>query len=108
MKAEYETTIKFKIIHEIDGLKNIAYLKTDREFAEHIAQMVCDEAIVAGGIVNYEIIESKVDIEPIEKSVTFFRGGNFCGVIVKGTSEEEIKEKVLKRFPDATGIHILR
>ena len=57
--ATYEATLKVQITHEIDNIEN---LKTDRQFAEDLAHMICDEASHAGGVACYEILESKIDV----------------------------------------------
>ena len=59
MKVKYETTLKVTVIHDIDTIEN---LKDNNEFANDLAQMICDEATTAGSVACYEIIESKIDV----------------------------------------------
>ena len=59
MKATYETTIKIKVIHEIDSIED---LKDNNEFAHCIGAMVCDEATSCGAVATYDVLESKLDV----------------------------------------------
>lgn len=61
MKAEYEVNVKIKASYEIDTIEG---LKSNSEFAEDLAQMICDEVATAGGVASYEIIKSEVKATP--------------------------------------------
>lgn len=60
MKAVYECTLKVKIVHDVEDLKNI---KDNKEFAEDLAQMICDEATVTNGVGVVEVVESSLDVK---------------------------------------------
>ena len=60
MKVKYEMTLKVTVSHDIEGLKN---LKDNREYAEDLAQMICDEATVTGGVAVVDVIESTIDVK---------------------------------------------
>lgn len=58
--VNYEMFIQFNVTHEFNGFEN---LKSDREYAEGIAQMVADEVVASGGFCFYEILASVVGIK---------------------------------------------
>jgi hypothetical protein len=62
MIATYEMTLKVIVKQEIDKFPD-ENLKSDREYAENVCQMIADEAIVAGGVASYEIIESSINVK---------------------------------------------
>lgn len=59
MKVKYTTIMKVEVEHTVDTLKEI---KADREFANDLAHMICDEATTAGGVATYKIYESTVNV----------------------------------------------
>lgn len=60
MKASYEMTLKLNIIHDIDSLED---LKGDREYAEDVCKMICDEAMQADAVICYEILKSSMEVK---------------------------------------------
>lgn len=60
MKALYKIKIEFNIIKECE---EVGEIKSDLEFAEDIAQFVCDELVNGGALGSYDIIESKMDVK---------------------------------------------
>lgn len=63
MKAEYDMILHIKVVHEIDGWELGGQLKGDREMADSIGQMICDEASICNGVASYDIIDSKVSVK---------------------------------------------
>lgn len=63
MKAEFEITLKIKIIHTVDNLRDIYEMKSATEMEQDLIGMICDEATTAGGIAVVESLGSKVDIK---------------------------------------------
>ena len=59
MKAVYDVIMKVKVSHEIDTIEDI---KSDREFADDMAQMICDEAVTCNAVAEYEILKSEVNV----------------------------------------------
>lgn len=59
MKAVYETILKVTIVHDLNTLENV---KNNAEFSQDMAEMICDEAAMAGGVATYEILDSHMDI----------------------------------------------
>ena len=59
MKAKYKAIICVEVTHEVDKLKDI---KSDREFATDLCNMICDEATNAGGVATYKIYDSEVNV----------------------------------------------
>ena len=60
MNAMYEVTLKVTVFHKIG--KELKDLKSDREFAEDMAHMICDEATNAGAVATYDILKSSVSV----------------------------------------------
>ena len=54
-QVKYKMVIEFEIVHELDELTE---LKSDREYAEDVAKMVCDESTNVNAVVTYDILES--------------------------------------------------
>ena len=63
MKAKYDILLHINVVHEVDGIGEETHLKSDRELADSIGQMICDEATQCNGVASYDIINSKVDIK---------------------------------------------
>lgn len=59
MIAVYETTIKIQVAHELDSLEN---LKSDREYAEGICQMIADESTSINGVAVCDIVKSSLSV----------------------------------------------
>ena len=66
-KVKYKVLISFEVEHEYEGLDRI---KSDREFSEDLAQMVCDEATTCGAVCSYDIKESCIEIKTREHKET--------------------------------------
>lgn len=64
MKAEYNITLRLKIVHEIDDWC-FDPLKDGREMADSIGQMICDEAVSCGGIGAYDILKATMKLDGI-------------------------------------------
>ena len=60
MIAKYEMTLKVAVIHEVDEITEI---KSDREFAESIATMICDEAVQVNAVAQCDIVSSSLDVK---------------------------------------------
>ena len=75
MKAEFEATIKVKAVYDIDTLKGI---KSNTEFAEDMARLVCDEIATAGGVGSYLIMESELNVKGLKCNLTCKAKGNEC------------------------------
>lgn len=59
MKVVHSFLLKMCVVHDIDNLEG---LKGANEYAENVAQFVCDEVTQSNGVASYEIIESNVDV----------------------------------------------
>ncbi|MBQ8426185.1 MAG: hypothetical protein IJX16_00270 [Clostridia bacterium] len=92
MKANYDIVINIKLTHEIDTLEN---LKGDREMAEDIAHMICDEAVNANGVATYDILASCVTISPV-----------YCKQVDKCPEHKKICCNICRRSKDKTCTHI--
>ena len=60
MKATYEFTMQVKVVHEVDELNG---LKSDREMAVSVGEMICDQATYADGVASFDILESSLNIK---------------------------------------------
>lgn len=60
MLATYKMNLEIIVKHELDELKD---LKSDREMAECICQMIADEATMCGAVASYEILKSSLDVK---------------------------------------------
>ena len=61
MIAEYDIILHIRVAHEIDDLETGGHLKSDREMADSIGQMICDEAVTSGGVATYDILDSSFE-----------------------------------------------
>lgn len=59
MKVEYTINLKIKAAFECDNIEDI---KSNVEFAEAVAQLVCDEVATAEGVASYEIYDSIINV----------------------------------------------
>lgn len=59
MKLVYEMTLSLRFVQEVEELKNI---KSDREYAENVAQMICDEAVFTDTVVTYDVLNSALNV----------------------------------------------
>lgn len=60
MKAKYTAIIKVEVTH--DNLEHLKDIKSDREFATDLCNMICDEAVNAGAVATYKIYDSEVNV----------------------------------------------
>lgn len=62
MMAVYNITINFQIFHDIEETK-LDDVRTAKEMANNVSQMVADEATTAGGICVFNILKSERTLE---------------------------------------------
>lgn len=55
MKASYDITIKFTMVHEVDETKDIID-------PHDVAQYICDELTSGVSVAAYEVIETTIDV----------------------------------------------
>lgn len=60
MKAVYEFTMQVKVIQEVD---DITALKSDREFAVSVGEMIADEATQCNGVATFDVLESSLNVK---------------------------------------------
>lgn len=60
MVAKYEIEMTVTASYEIDDIDN---LKTDKEYAEDLAYLICDEIATAGGVGTFEIKSSIMNVK---------------------------------------------
>lgn len=58
MKAEYEFTVKIKVVREVDSVMDLGDLTTTTEEAMHF---ICDRMVDHGFITAFEFIERKME-----------------------------------------------
>lgn len=57
--VSYEIILKFDIVHEKEEITE--NLKGGFEYAEDVAELICDEVATVGGVCSYEILSSKIN-----------------------------------------------
>lgn len=62
MIASYNMKLDITVKHEVEELP-FADMKTDRELAEDICQMIADEASRCGAVVSYDIEKSSLTVK---------------------------------------------
>lgn len=60
MKAEYEVTIKMKIIEAIENILDIKDIKSTPEEA---IRYLCDRLVEEGFFYSYEFLETKLEVK---------------------------------------------
>lgn len=60
MIVKYRMLVDIKIAQEFEGIEN---LKSDREMAESVCQLIADEVATAGGACSYDIVRSEIYID---------------------------------------------
>ena len=58
MKAEYEFTVKIKVVREVDSIMDLGDLSTTSEETMHY---VCDRMVEHGYFTSYEFLERKME-----------------------------------------------
>lgn len=57
--TRYDVTLNIKVMYDFEGFEN---LKSDREYAESLAEFIADEITTANGIAQIDIIKSSMNV----------------------------------------------
>lgn len=52
--------LEIEIRHNVDDIVNV---KSDREMADSVGQMICDEVVLCDGVACFDILESSLSVE---------------------------------------------
>lgn len=58
MKADYEFTVKIKVVREVDSVLDLGDLSTT---TEETMQFMCDKLVEHGYITSYKFLERKME-----------------------------------------------